>query len=340
MINPPEFKSFSKIPRFEGLQVIITQKIHGTNAQVYIEEIDVNNNQVCPCACHSRRFWREPSYIDGQLVHEKMHSHQECQCDRYAIYNNKSYKVYAGSRTRWLTPEDDNYGFAKWVDQNAQTLIEFLGEGRHYGEWAGPGINSGEGLKQKTFVLFEPWRYTAGKYEVVLPDDIKFVPIFNIPICEEISIYDYINIIMGDLKNKGSFLVPGYMFPEGIVITINGQRFKKTFAQEDVTWKPKKERLVREHMDYSYLCQPLRLDKLLSRDEKYLREYPKSLPLIVKDYVDDLIQEGIAEGEIYVSEPGVKIMRRAFSRQIFGFVKEEIIRRSEIIDAGINGELY
>src|SRR5271157_704064 len=111
----PEFKSFSKIERIGKLYMSITQKIHGTNAQIYID-----------------------------------HNH-DCSCE--FPHDIKS-MVLAGSRTRWLEPCDDNFGFAWWVQANRDELIAKLGEGRHYGEWCGKGINSGEGLQDKKFLLF------------------------------------------------------------------------------------------------------------------------------------------------------------------------------------------
>jgi hypothetical protein len=48
--------------------------------------------------------------------------------------------VKAGSRSRWITPESDNYGFAKWVHENEDELRTGLGPGFHYGEWWGKGI--------------------------------------------------------------------------------------------------------------------------------------------------------------------------------------------------------
>ena len=59
----PDFKPFPKMARLSR-EIIITEKLDGTNAQVFITE-------------------------DGDL--------------------------FAGSRTRWITPQDDNYGFARWV---------------------------------------------------------------------------------------------------------------------------------------------------------------------------------------------------------------------------------
>jgi len=45
-------------------------------------------------------------------------------------------EIYAGSRSRWITPQDDNFGFAKWVESNRDELIK-LGVGSHFGEWWG-----------------------------------------------------------------------------------------------------------------------------------------------------------------------------------------------------------
>ena len=56
-----EFREFPKIARLSR-EVIISEKIDGTNAQILITE-------------------------DGQVL--------------------------TGSRNRWITPQDDNYGFAK-----------------------------------------------------------------------------------------------------------------------------------------------------------------------------------------------------------------------------------
>src|SRR3989304_313142 len=39
-------------------------------------------------------------------------------------------QILAGKRTRWITPEDDNYGFAKWVYERELELRK-LGPGLH-----------------------------------------------------------------------------------------------------------------------------------------------------------------------------------------------------------------
>ena len=63
------------------------------------------------------------------------------------------------SRKRLITTEDDNYGFARWVDDNKSSLIN-LGDGYHYGEWAGLGIQKNpHGLDKKKLFLFNTFRW-------------------------------------------------------------------------------------------------------------------------------------------------------------------------------------
>ncbi|MCJ7726507.1 MAG: hypothetical protein MUP76_09000, partial [Acidimicrobiia bacterium] len=42
--------------------------------------------------------------------------------------------------SRWITPEVDNYGFARWVKDHEEELRTGLGAGLHFGEWWGQGI--------------------------------------------------------------------------------------------------------------------------------------------------------------------------------------------------------
>jgi hypothetical protein len=38
------------------------------------------------------------------------------------IYVADSGVVLAGSRSKWITPEDDNHGFARWVAEHVERL--------------------------------------------------------------------------------------------------------------------------------------------------------------------------------------------------------------------------
>ena len=90
-----EFSGFSKISRLSR-ECVISEKIDGTNSQIYITE----NNE-----------------------------------------------FYVGSRNKYITIHDDNYGFAKWAYEHKDELISGLGAGRHFGEWWGAGIQRNYGLK-------------------------------------------------------------------------------------------------------------------------------------------------------------------------------------------------
>lgn len=270
-----EFKSFPEIKKLGSAEFSITQKIHGTNAQVMIVPTSENG---------------EGAVKSG---------------DGY-------FRVLVGSRTRWIVPGDDNYGFAAFVYANKQEFVDKLGQGQHFGEWAGPGINSGEGLKEKTFVLFDYWRYDPAN----LPPQCVLVPVlykgkFDL---------GQVKIAMDDLKTNGSKLVPGFMRPEGVVMQIKGTRYKEVFDAEETQWTKKSGTKAPkvEGPDYSHLLQPIRLEKLLSKDERYTLEYPASLKQIAFDYFDDLVKEGQVTG----TEAELVGIKKQSLSWIFGFVKE------------------
>lgn len=261
-----EFKEWPKIPRFEGVTCVITQKIHGTNAQIFIDTEDMT--------------------------------------------------VTAGSRTRWLTPEHDNYGFAAWVRNHQHLLIDILGPGRHYGEWAGPGINSGEGLTAKTFFIFNTEHPLVT--HLTFMDDMTVIT--KVPkLYEGKYTTTCVAKAMNKLKKEGSKAAPGYMHPEGVVVNINGKRYKKVFKPEETKWKgkegerfPKKERQPK--VDVSNYLQPVRLEKVLSKDSTLKEGYPSTMGEIVKQYTEDLLTE----------TPGIDytVIKKELCRGVFTMVKE------------------
>ena len=191
-----EFMEFPKIARLSR-EMIITEKIDGTNAQVCIAE-------------------------DGSII--------------------------AGSRTRWITPQSDNYGFAKWVEDNKQDLIK-LGVGRHFGEWWGSGIQRGYGLTNgdKRFSLFnvvrwclygfEPQRIITGdprieKYQDILPKCCGLVPILYRGLFDTTKVDE----VLWDLKITGSRASEGFMRPEGVVVyhVAGNIGFKKTIEKDEI----------------------------------------------------------------------------------------------------------
>lgn len=228
-------------------------------------------------------------------------------------------ELKTGSRTRWVTPEDDNYGFSNFVNAHREEFITLLGPGYHYGEWAGPGINSGEGLSVKTFVLFDWWKYPA---ERKLPLNVRPVPVLYNGAADVSAVH----LAMDKLLTEGSLLSPGFMRPEGVVVQLNKTRYKVVFKPEETSWTkgvvPKGPRPV---VDYSYLAQPARLEKLLLQDERYLTNYPSSLGDIMRAYVKDLEDEG----QFRSKDPDeLEREKKGCTKFLFSFVKQQFDERS------------
>ena len=179
-----EFEHWPKIARASNLQCRITEKIDGTNAQIYIPGGDA------------------PNPI-GFLV---------------------------GSRNRWITPESDNYGFARWAYENAGLLLR-LGPGRHYGEWWGAGIQRGYGMTTKQFSLFDAFRWTPERLaERELDLVVQAVPI--LASCSIGELASTMNEVESRQLKYGSVASPSYMFPEGYVVEVAGTRFKVTDGRQ------------------------------------------------------------------------------------------------------------
>ncbi|MES2460791.1 MAG: RNA ligase family protein [Armatimonadota bacterium] len=187
-----EFTEFPKMARLSR-DCVISEKIDGTNAQVYIEELP--DDTVMPT--HTPIV-----AVAGKLL------------------------IYAGSRSRLITPEDDNFGFARWVKDNAEQLA-LLGPGRHFGEWWGSGIQRGYGLPkgEKRFSLFAIDRYKDSPLEKV--PGLAVVPELYRGEFDTMIIKSKLRL----LDVLGSKAAPGYDNPEGLIIYHEASRevFKLTF---------------------------------------------------------------------------------------------------------------
>ena len=114
--------------------------------------------------------------------------------------------IGAQSRNRFIFPHDDNYGFAKWVENNKEDLLT-LGPGHHYGEWWGRGIGRNYGQTERFISLFNTLRWEP--HNPNTPKCCNVVPI--LPVSNTLEAIEY-------LRDNGSLLIPGWMKPEGAVI--------------------------------------------------------------------------------------------------------------------------
>ena len=174
-----EFEAWPKIPRAVLGDVVITEKMDGTNACVIIEE----------------------GVITGVQSRKRM--------------------INVGK-------DNDNYGFASYVRQNEQMFLD-LGDGKHYGEWVGLGIQSNPHMfVQKFFYLFDTRRW--GEHNVP-QGDIKVVRVLHHGEYTRQTVDD----VMNQLKTDA--FITGYT-PEGCVVYFPKLRAneKHTFAYSAGKW--------------------------------------------------------------------------------------------------------
>ncbi|MFK3848022.1 RNA ligase family protein [Agrobacterium pusense] len=201
------FQAFPKIPRIaKCFFVTITEKIDGSNGQIVIT----------PATADDLEDTNILAQVNGMTIR-------------------------AGSRGRWVTPgkETDNYGFAAWVQRNAEELVK-LGPGQHFGEWYGSGIQCGYGLSggEKRFVLFNARRWTAPYqalkegHDAAFPNCCEVVPVLYQGAFSTEAVKDCMDL----LSSQGSKLVPGFMNPEGVIVEMNGERAKHTFQNVNGKW--------------------------------------------------------------------------------------------------------
>ncbi len=162
--------------------IVITEKIDGTNAAVIIEPYNAEEHTDNPHVITH-------IVISGQL-----------------------YVIGAQSRKRLITPADDNYGFAAWVEENAVELVRTLGVGRHMGEWWGQGIQRGYGLDEKRFSLFNTGKWKDADLSAV--PRLHVVPVLYEGVNNEIEIFNAAE----SLQFYGSLAAPGFPSPEGVCI--------------------------------------------------------------------------------------------------------------------------
>jgi hypothetical protein len=205
-----EFRPWPKIARLNR-DITVTEKIDGTNAAILIAEVDPDSD---PGEFEISNVWDDTS-VDERLL-----------------------GIYAQSRTRFITPGQDNHGFAAWVWANATGLVNTLGPGRHFGEWWGSGINRGYGLPQgeKRFSLFNTskWR----DVDLTTVPGLRVVPVlYEGPFSQ-----NEIIIAQADLQLGGSYAAEcegvTFMDPEGVVVfhVAANEMFKVTIKGDE---KPK-----------------------------------------------------------------------------------------------------
>lgn len=148
-----------------------------------------------------------------------------------AILVTDDLEVHAQSRKRLISPAADNFGFARWVEDNSETLASLLGPGRHFGEWWGHGIQRGYGLAKgdRRFSLFNTRRYA--ELDALEVPGLGVVPVLYQGPWRYDVVADYNDMLEG----LGSEAAPGFMDPEGVILyhSAADMMFKVTIKGDD-----------------------------------------------------------------------------------------------------------
>jgi RNA ligase-like protein len=213
-----EFQGFPKIPRLYR-DAVVTEKIDGTNGAVGILKFQFG--------WHVGGFDPADGSDHSQPDSTRMVFHPDDK-DETGMPNFE-YLVYAQSRNRILSLKEDNHGFARYVYDNAYSLVDDLGPGLHFGEWWGKGVGRNYGLDHNRFSLFNVKRWEDEAFKT---PGLEVVPVVERGEFATLMV----KVALHRLRVGGSFAAPGFMNPEGAVVFHNAGNvlFKATLEGDAV----------------------------------------------------------------------------------------------------------
>ncbi|MGW5637129.1 RNA ligase family protein [Streptomyces sp. NPDC003832] len=184
-----EFREWPKTKRLFR-DITVTEKLDGTNAAIHITALTPQNLSAC----------------DWETFPPESYT---------LVVAGTRYVVNAQSRTRLIYPgkTTDNFGFAAWVYDHAAELVKLLGEGVHFGEWWGQGIQRGYGMGCRHFSLFNTDQY-AGLFAMVGDSMVQPVPVLYQGPNDTAKVDECLR----SLAAYGSVAVSGWAKPEGVCI--------------------------------------------------------------------------------------------------------------------------
>lgn len=191
-----EFREWPKTARLFR-DIVVTEKLDGTNAAIH----------ATPLAEWEAELIREYPDKNGHMV--------------LVTVDGAPWAVSAQSRKRIITPgkSTDNFGFAAWVHANAAELVSLLGEGLHFGEWWGRGIQRGYDLTERRFSLFNTFKWGA-----LMPQHVGEVLVSAVPVLYQgPNDTTAVKAMLRYLGDNGSVAAPGFRTPEGVCIWHSAQ---------------------------------------------------------------------------------------------------------------------
>ena len=218
-VTDKEFIGWGKIPRDYKEMVVITEKLHGTNACLLVE--------------------------DGKLV--------GVQSRKNFIHPEWDRAKKDAEKAKGVDPNTfpkDNHGLAYWANERESEIVK-LGDGYHYGEWAGSKINGNKYcLPNKRFFLFNTKRWSDAVGE--RPECLDVVPVLSYGLWTPTCVKE----AMDDLLENGSHITgkeDRYTgWTEGVIsYYLTTKRYvKSTHENERGKWAEAQDQSRVDRLDY------------------------------------------------------------------------------------------
>ncbi|MGW6920864.1 RNA ligase family protein [Streptomyces sp. NPDC054950] len=199
-----EFTPWPKTTRLFR-DITVTEKLDGTNSAIRISAVPDGTTPV--------------GFMDMLAAYP---------ADSYtAVVDGTRYVLTTQSRKRLIWPgkTTDNYGFASWAYDNAEALVRVLGEGMHFGEWWGRGIQRNYGLDHRRFSLFNTAKYVEQFPVLENGMELNGGHLDVVPVLYQGPFSEHkIMASLLALRDHGSAAVAGFMAPEGICVFHSASR--------------------------------------------------------------------------------------------------------------------
>jgi hypothetical protein len=201
MPNFPEFQGFKKIPRLSR-EIIITEKIDGTNGLIYIDEV---NNIFA--GSRNRFLWGS--------IQDKIHN------------DNHGFAGWVKANKEELLKLGKGYHYGEWWGRGIQR-----GYGLEEKRFSLFNVSRWCMYNEEPKVISIDPKTKVEKYQERTPACCYIVPILY----EGMFNTSIIQSVLDELKIKGSYASHGFMNPEGIIIyhKAGNYYFKKTILNDEI----------------------------------------------------------------------------------------------------------
>ena len=228
--------------------------------------------------------------------------------------------VTAQSRTRVITPTDDNYGFARWVKEHEEEFITNLPDNTVvWGEWAGKGVQGRTAVCQleKAFYIF-------GAKNIITNDilDVSKWPL--IPNTYNIHQFTTFNVVI-DFNNPQ----PALDIINKLTLQVEencpvGRYFNVTGIGEGIVWTPVDPKWAGESK-FIFKTKGLKHENVIKKKAEIDPEKSGNVEVFIEKYV---VEERLNQGLKYLKDNNIEIEDKS-TGQFIKWVVQDVLKETK-----------